>query len=84
VNVLAGSSTSVSVNIPLADGMPCAPAAASTTDPRVTPDMMAASSVPLISTVKVRLTDSWPSEAVIVKLSVVGAFSALMASLFGT
>ena len=43
-----------------------------------------ASFTPSMSTVKVWLADARPSEAVIVKLSVVGAFSALMASLFGT
>ena len=84
MNVLAGSSTSVSVNIPLADGTPCAPAAASTTDPIATPDTTDASFTPSMSTVKVWLADARPSEAVIVKLSVVDTFSALMASLFGT
>ena len=93
MNVLAGSSTSVSASLPVAVGTSCAMAAAAiaaavmaiaATDPPVSPLIAAASSVPAMSIVKVWLAEAKPSDAVIVKLSAFGAFSALMASLFGT
>ena len=87
VKVLGGLSTSVSVSAPVAISRPgeaLATPPAPTTEPVVVPEMMAASLTPLMSIVKARLAESVPSDTVIVKFSVVGACSALIAALLGT
>ncbi|MEY9656850.1 hypothetical protein ABH980_003857 [Bradyrhizobium ottawaense] len=84
---MGGSSTSMSVRVPVASGVPGVPLAmppASMIEPVVVPEMIAASLTPLMVIVKVWVTEVSPSETVITKPSVVGAFSALIAALSGT
>ncbi len=87
MKVLGGLSTSVSVSLPVAVGVLAVAfetPPASTAEPAAVPETIAASLTPLILMVKSRLVESVPSDTVIVKLSVVGACSALIAPLFGT
>ena len=84
MNVFSGLSTSVSVRIPVAVSVPgvaLATPPASPTEPAALPEITAASLMPLSATVNVSLAESAPSDTVMMKLSVVGAVSALIAFL---
>ena len=83
MKVLGALSTSVSVSVPVAVGVPGVAPPASITEPVVVPEMMAASLLPLMVTVT---TWAVPSTVVTVKVSVsvsptLSACTALLASL---